>query len=208
MISTVFAESSGKWCIKVSGSAIKPFFENDQWFVTDNGYHFHPRTEDFTPGFYFGAERNITRNSKLEIGVLVAFPPATLGVIDQYSSTGREYLGTERYSLLTILVSPNIYLINTDKFQSYMSPMIGYSVASEKVITPTFGFPIIWTKNSQFMYGGKAGIIFDTKLPKLYINSEIFLLSINAELESSQTDHKLEKKLGPLGILFGLMYKL
>ena len=69
--------------------------------------------------------------------------------------------------------------------------MIEYSVSSEKVLTPTFGFPIIWTKNSQFMYGGKVGMIFDTKLLKLYINTE---------LESNQTNHKPKKRLGPLGI--------
>ena len=77
--------------------------------------------------------------------------------------------------------------------------MIEYSVSNEKVLTPAFGFPIIWTKNSQFMCGGKVGMIFDTKLPKLYIN---------AELESVQTGHHLEKRLGPLGIQLGLLYDL
>jgi len=192
-----------KYSLKLSMIAMKPLFENDQWFVTDNGYHLHPRTEDFTPGLYFGVERTITKQLGMEIGLLIGFPPATLGVIDQFSSTGREYLGTKRYSFFALLLSPNLYLIRGDISVS-ISPIIGYAVSTGKTLTPSFGPTITWLKNSEFTYGAKIGMKIRTRIPNLYVCAEVFKISLNARLESAQTEHNLIKEIGPLGITIGI----
>ena len=194
------------WTTKLSVAVMKPLFENDQWFVTEDGYHIHPRTEDFTPGLFLGLERTITDRLGLEISALYGLPPATLGVIDQFSSIGREYLGTERYNFLTLMLSPNLYLINENILNIYLSPIIGYAISGEKVLTPSFGPPIMWIKNSKPIYGAKAGIKIKTIIPNLSISSEVFMLSMTAELESIQTAHVLEKKIGPIGLLLGISY--
>jgi len=194
------------WTTKFSVAVMKPLFENDQWFVTEDGYHIHPRTEDFTPGLYLGLERIITSRLGIEIGALFGFPPATLGVIDQFSPTGREYLGTERYNFITIMVSPNLYLIDENIINIYFSPLVGYSISSEKVITPSFGPPITWVKNGDMTYGLKTGIKINTIIPNLTINSEIFMLNIGAKLESDQTGHERIKNIGPIGLMVGVLF--
>ena len=53
-------------------------------------------------------------------------------------------------------------------------------------------------------YGFKTGIKIKTIIPNLSIHSEIFMLSIDAELESDQTGHELAKNIGPFGIMIGI----
>ena len=204
--SLIASPKNNLWNTKVSIATMKPFFENDQWFVTEDGFHLHPRTEDFTPGIYIGFERILTRRIGIEIGALCGFPPATLGVIDQFSPTGREYLGTERYKFLTFLLSPNLYLVNDSIINLYISPIIGYVLSGEKVMTPSFGPSVTWTKNNEPIYGAKVGVVVNTIIPRISVNAEIFTLSMNVKLESIETVQELDKYLGPLGLLIGISF--
>ena len=204
----LFGSSNNLWRAKVSIATMKPFFENDQWFVTEEGFHLHPRTEDYTPGMYFGLERRLTKRVGLEVGALIGLPPATLGVIDQFSQTGREYLDTERYNFLTITISPNLYLINDSIVNLYVGPIFGYAFASELVMTPSFGPSVTWVKNDEPIYGGKVGIAINPILPNISVYAEMFSLSMDVKLESVEYGQELEKYLGPLGLLLGISYTL
>jgi len=187
---------------------MKPFFENDQWFVTKDGFHLHPQTEDYTPGLYLGLERKLTKRVGIEVGALFGLPPTTLGVVDQFSPTGREYLNTERYNFLTLTISPNLYLINDSIVNLYADPILGYAFASELVMIPSFGPSVTWVKNDEPIYGGRIGIIFNTILPNLSVNAEMFTLSMGVKLESVESRQELEKYLGPLGLLLEISYTL
>ena len=136
---------------------------------TEDGYHFHPRTEDFTPGLYLGFERYIITHLSIELGVLAAFPPATLGVMDQYSSSGREFLGTEKYIFTALTINPQILLFMSKKIQLYGGPIIGVAISSEKELDPSFGESIKWTQHSELIYGGKIGIEIGTNNQRISI---------------------------------------
>jgi len=95
--SSIFAQSNEKqWKLNINFAAMKPFFKNDQWFVTSEAYHLHPRSEDFIPGLRLGIERSLVERISIEFSFLYGLPPATLGVIDQFSASGREFLDTLR----------------------------------------------------------------------------------------------------------------
>ena len=79
-------------------------------------------------------------------------------------------------------------------------------LSGEKVLTPSFGPSVTWTKNNEPIYGAKVGVVINTIIPKISLNAEIFTLSMNAKLESIETEQELEKYLGPLGLLFGISY--
>lgn len=197
-----------KWKLSITYASLKPFVYNDQWFVTAEGYHIHPRTEEYTPGFSLGVERSIFKRVGLELGILYGLPPATLGVIDQFSASDREFLGTERYHFLTVIIKPNIYLLQGHFGDIYASPTLGYGILSEKTITPSFGPSVTWTKSVELIYGFSGGFNILLKNPNIYFSTEFLLLSMKTKLEEPQTGRELKKKFGPFGILLGIAYKL
>jgi len=195
-----------KWKFNINCATMKPFFKNDQWFVTSEGYHMHPRTEDYTPGLSLGIERSIFKRVGLELNILYGLPPATLGVVDEFSASGRESLDTERFHFLTITLSPKLYLVQREFGNIYISPSFGYGMLSEITITPSFGPQVTWKKSSKPVFGIRNGFNIRLKNPNVYFNTEVLLLSMKINLEENQTGNTLIKKLGPFGLLLGISY--
>jgi len=196
-----------KWQFNGSIATMKPFLKNDQWFITSEGYHIHPRTEDYTPGFSLGIERKVFKNISFELNFLYGMPPATLGVIDEFSSTGREFLDTKRFHFFVITVSPKLYMVQGQFGNIYISPLAGFGLLSNKSITPTFGPKVTWTKTSELVYGGRIGFQIRLKKTKFYFNAEVLFLSMKIKLRETISGRTLNKKFGPLGLLLGISYR-
>lgn len=209
IMSPVFAQNGkSKWTININYASMKPFFQNDQWFVTSEGYHMHPRTEDYTPGLSLGIERKIAERISFELGILYGMPPATLGVIDEFSANDQDFEETQRYHFLSIFVTPNIYIVKGRVGTLYLGPTVGYGMLSEKKITPPFGPQVTWTSGNELIFGGRAGVKFKLNNPALSLNVECLYFSMKTRIEENQTNRKLDKTFGPFGILLGLSYAL
>jgi len=207
MVSYSFAQTENpKWKLNISYATMKPFFENDQWLVTAEGYHLHPRTEDYTPGLSVGVERSVFKRITVELNLLYGLPPATLGVIDEYSASGREFLETQRFHFVALMVSPKFNIIKGHFGDLYCSPTIGYSFFSEKTMTPSFGPQVTWAKSDDPFYGVRAGFSKRLKHPLWCFNMEVLLLTAKMKIEENQTGQTLNTTFGPFGLLMGISH--
>jgi hypothetical protein len=127
------------WNLNVAYANLAPLMFNDQWFVTTEGYHLNPRTEEYTPRLCLSIERHLTHSISLELSILYGLPPAHLGVIDQFSASDRTFEGTERFHFIALSLSSNIYLLRGHFGGFYLSPTAGYGLLTEKTVIPTFG---------------------------------------------------------------------
>lgn len=197
---------NNQWYLKINYASLDPMIKNDQWFVTDEGYHIHPRTEDYTPGLSLSVERTILKKSSFELMLLYGRPTATLGIVDQNSTLEPVY--KKGYHFFAILLSPNINLFQGEKSRFYVSPVCGWGMTSEVSIAPTFGPTVTWTKSSEFIYGAKIGFKHKMKNKRFLFNAELAYLSMKASLTENQTNRELNKTFGPFGILIGFAYAL
>ncbi|MBN2399144.1 MAG: hypothetical protein JXI33_02255 [Candidatus Aminicenantes bacterium] len=206
-ISPAYAQKEfSKWHLKINYASLKPTMYNDLWFVTSQGYHIHPRTESYTPGFSVSIEYEILKNNNLELMCLVGRPTAVLGIVDQFS--WREPVFSKGYNFFAILLSPNVAIIGGHRCRLYISPVCGWGMTAAVSITPTFGPEVTWNRGSEFIYGLKSGFRWRMKNKRFFMNLELIGLSMNAELTENQTNRELNKKLGPLGILLGFSFAL
>lgn len=195
-----------RWNLAVDLANLKPFVCNDRWFITPEGYHIHPASEHYTPGLRLGIERRITGGTGLELNLLYGLAPAYLGVIDEFSAIDLEFHDTQRYHFFAILLSTNFYVLRGDFGSIYVSPTAGYGLLSEKTVTPTFGPPVTWIYNCEWIYGIRTGIKFRLKNPNLSFNLELFMLSMKSKLVEVQSGRVLRKTFGPFGLLLGFTF--
>lgn len=206
-MSSIYGQNKiNNWHLKINYASLKPFIENDLWFVTNEAYHIHPRTEDYTPGLSLSAEYEVLNRLSIELMVLYGHPKAVLGIIDQNSA--REPVFEKRYNFFSLLISPNISILKGTRGKLYISPICGWGMTSEVSITPTFGPEVTWNKTGEFIYGGKTGFWLNLKNELLAFNAEFIYLSLSAVITENDTNQELNKAFGPLGILFGLSYQL
>ncbi|MFC2086147.1 hypothetical protein ACFLQ9_00345 [Bacteroidota bacterium] len=206
-ISNAFTQNrSDNWHLKINYASLKPFIENDLWYVTNEDYHIHPRTEDYTPGLSFSAEYEVLNRFSTELMVLYGRPKAVLGIVDQNSS--REPLFEKGYNFLTVLLCPNVTLIGSDRSKFYLSPVCGWGFTSEVSIIPAFGPEVTWNKMNKIIYGAKTGFNIKIKNERLFFNTELFYLSLKAKITENQTNQELDKTFGPFGILLGFNFSL
>lgn len=206
-ISSLFAQNgSNNWHLKVNYASVKPIILNDLWYVTSEGYHIHPRTEGYTPGFSLSIEHTVFKRNSMELMLLYGRPKAVLGIVDQNSSS--EPIFEKGYNFFTILLSPNISLYTGDRGKFYISPVCGWGTTSEVSIQPAIGPEVTWNKTSEFIYGGKTGFWLNLKNEHLAFNIEFICLSLSAKIKENVTNMKLHKTFGPFGLLFGLSYTL
>ena len=196
----------GRWILKTHYASLGPRFSNDQWFVTGEGYHLHPRTENYTPGLSLGIERKISGSISVGCMFIYGRPTANLGIIDQYSSL--EPLYKKGFNFLAALVSPNVALIRGDRSTFSLSPLFGWGSMSEVTITPSFGPDVTWSRRGEFVYGGKAGFTLRLKDQRFLFSTELIFLSMNVRLTEDQTGRELIRSFGPSGILLGFAYSL
>ena len=197
-------DDNNKWHIKLNYASLAPQIHNDQWYVTDEGYHVHPRTEDYTPGVSISAEYDFLNRISCELMLLYGRPKAVLGIVDQNSTL--EPVFEKNYNFLSIIISPNITLFGRERGKFFISPLIGWGMTDEVTLIPTFGPEVTWNSSSEIIYGGKAGFNINLAKNRIAFNAEVLYLTLSSTLTESYYNQDLNKEFGPFGILLGLSY--
>lgn len=192
------------WRLSARMALMNPGVELDRWFVTDEGYHVHPASEDFTPGLELGAVYGISPWLGLEMDLLYGSAPVYLGIVDQSSALEPSARG--RMGFLAVLAGPNLVLPLGNRSTLTLGPRAGAAWTRRTSVQATLGPTVDFGGDLQMVYGAAAGL--DTRLGSgpVSLGARATVLSMDLQLSESTSGQEASKPFGPVGLLLGISY--
>jgi hypothetical protein len=197
-------EIQGTWRLGARIALLSPGVELDRWFVTAEGYHVHPASEDFTPGVEMALAYQLSSRIELEGAVLLGGAPVFVGIVDQNST--REPSARGRMPFMAVLARPNLALPLGHRSKLILGPAAGVAWTKETSVQAALGPAVFFGGGLQMVIGGTAGLDIRMGDGPFSVSARAVALSMELPLAEPVSGTEAAKPFGPVGLLLGVSY--
>ena len=198
-------ETEGRWIATFHVAGLGTRAENDRWYVTEEGYHVHPYSDGFAPGFDIGLAYQLSAHLRLGTNLLYGRAPLTLGMIDQNSD--REPETEEPMGFLGILLRPSLNLHGGENWSFVVGPTLGLGWMQEVPVEPPFGPTVTFGGSTDLILGWVAGVDVRLGDSPFHFSGRALGLNLTLPLHEDGLGQEMSKSFGPMGLLAGISYR-
>lgn len=197
-------ETQGTWRVDARIALLNPGVALDRWFVTAEGYHVHPASEDITPGLEMALAFRLSSRIELEGAVLLGGAPVFVGIVDQNST--REPSARGRMPFMAVLASPKLVLPLGHRSTLILGPTAGVAWTRETSVQAALGPAVAFGGDVQTAYGAEAGLDIRLGNGPFALSARGLALFMDLPLAEPVSGMEDTRPFDPMGLLLGVSY--